>query len=102
MLSSAFRSHIENSLSSLPTSVKDTGLPLAERKLKALIHLNTNIYPDLKKDVGMRLDILQMKDGPEKLRLAMLWNIAIDQTSLKGMRAIVKMLDDYIEAAVSS
>ncbi len=101
MNSGDFKAHIQNSLASLPPSVKDANLSLAERKLEALIHLNTNIYPEIKNDVGMRLDILQMKDGPEKLRSGMLWNIAVTQTSVSDMRAIVKLLDEYLNDAVS-
>lgn len=96
MNAAAFRSNVEKALDSLPTSVKDKALPMPERKLQALIHLNTQIHPDLEKDTRMLLDILLMKDGPDKLKCAMLWNLAMSQTSVDSMRAIIASMDDYL------
>ena len=96
MNATAFRSKVEKALESLPASVKDKDLLVPERKLQALIHLNTQIHPELEKNTGLLLDILLMKDGPEKLQCAMLWNLAVSQTSVDSMRAIIKSMDDYL------
>lgn len=83
MNSADFKVHIQESINSLPPSVKDVNLSTDERKLEALIHLNTSIYPHLKNDMQELLEISQMKNRPEKLRAAMIWNIAVSQTPPK-------------------
>lgn len=97
-----FKKHMEDCLNSLPVEVKNSNNPLDKRKLNALIHLNTEIRPDLKNNVGIALEILNMKDGFEKLRLVMLWDIAVSaSTSPDNMRKIIELMDDYIEESVS-
>jgi hypothetical protein len=96
-----FEEHTQNCLNSLPDEVKDSSIPLSERKLKALIHLNTTIHPHLNNnDTGMLLDILRMKEGFEKLRLVMLWNIAVKHHT-NDIHKIIELMDKYIERSVS-
>ena len=96
-----FRAHVQEALETLPKSVKDETLPLPDRQLQALIHLNTNIYPALKNNTWMHLEILRMKDGPEKLQCGILWSLAVSQNSPEDMRAIIKSMDEYVAGAVS-
>lgn len=96
MNATVFRSKVEKALETLPASVKNKDLPVPERKLQALIHLNTQIHPELEEDTRMLLDILLMKDGYDKLKCAMLWNLAMSQTSVESMRAIIESMDDYL------
>ncbi len=96
-----FEKHIENCLNSLPNEVKNSNNPLDERKLGALIHLNTSIHPHLLvNNTGMLLDILRMNEGFEKLRLAMLWNIAVKNYT-DDIHKIIELMDDYIKKSVS-
>jgi hypothetical protein len=95
-----FKAHTQKSLNSLPSTVKDTHRSLEQRKLDALIHLNTIMHPHLKHDMRMHLDIFQMQDGPEKLRLVMLWDMALSQSSPSTMRKIINLMDKYLEDVV--
>jgi hypothetical protein len=101
MNATEFRRHTQEALKSLPEDIKDKNIPLAKRKLGALIHLNSSIYPALKNNTQMHLDILRMNDGPEKLQSGILWSLAVAQNSPDEMRAIMKSMDDYLESAMS-
>jgi hypothetical protein len=97
-----FKKYIENCLNSLPNEIKNLNNSLDVRKLDALIHLNTEIRPDLKNNVGTLLEILNMKDSFEKLRLVMLWDIAVSSsTSTHSMHKIIELMDNYIKESVS-
>jgi len=101
MTSSEFQMQITRTLESLPSEVTDTRLSEDDRKLEALIHLNTNLYPALE-NAQTLLEILRMKHGYEKLRIGMLWNMAMSQTSPAEMEAIVELMDYYLRKAVAS
>jgi len=97
-----FKNHIEDCLDSFPDEVKNLNNSIDERKLEALIHLNTKIHPHLKNNVGTLLEDLKMKDSFEKLRLVMLWDIAISPpSSPNNMHKIIELMDDYIKKSVS-
>jgi len=100
MTANEFRLKVEKSLDTLPSSVRDESLSGKNRKLEALKHLNTTLYPELKDNTNMLLQILQIEDGAEKLQYAILWNIAVSQTSPEAMRAIIHSMDDYLARAV--
>ena len=99
MTSSEFTMKIQTALESLPAGVTNMKRSEDERKLAALIHLNSNIYPALK-DSETLLEILRMKHGYEKLRIGMLWTMAVSQTSPTEMRNIVELMDYYLSRAV--
>jgi hypothetical protein len=102
MTSSEFQMQITRTLESLPSEVTNTRLSEDDRKLGgALIHLNTNLYPALE-NAQTLLEILRMEHGYEKLRVGMLWNMAMSQTSPAEMRAIVELMDYYLRMAVAS
>jgi hypothetical protein len=43
-----------------------------------------------------------MKPGPDKLRAAMLWDLAVSAVSADSMRTIVEMLDKYVTDATTA
>jgi|GEM_PF-4725253 len=102
MTVSEFKQHIDKTLASLPPSVKDPTISERDRTLEALIHLNTSIYPHVKTNVHMLLQICQMEHGPDKLRAAMLWKFAVSQLSPNEVRHVIELLDEYIKNATSS
>jgi hypothetical protein len=100
MNATEFRKYTQQALESLPEEIKDKNDPLPQRKLDALIHLNSSIYPALKNNTRTHLDILRMNDGPEKLQSGILWSL-VSQNSPDEMRSIMKSMDDYLESAMS-
>jgi hypothetical protein len=102
MTVSEFERHVSESLASLPASVKDPTIPLPDRTLEALIHLNTEIHPYLKENIQQKLEISRMKPGPDKLRAAMVWNFFVTQMSPRDVARIAESIDEYINSATST
>ena len=100
MTSSDFKKHVDNCLLLLPGSVKNPSSPKDERKYATLFHLYSSIYPELKQNSGTRLDILQMEEGPRKLKKIMEWHIAVSQTTPNDFYRICQMINDYLAEAV--
>ena len=83
MTSSDFKKHVDGCLLTLPDSLMNLSSPKDERKYEALRHLYSIIYPELKQNSGTRLDILQMEEGPRKLKKIIEWHIAVSQTTVE-------------------
>src|SRR5258708_31267608 len=91
MTSSEFQMQITRTLESLPSEVTDTRLSEDDRKLEALIHLNTNLYPALENAQNL-LKIFRMKHWYEKLRIGFLWNNAMSQKSVAELKSSVELI----------